>query len=261
MLIDVHCHLTGNEYETIGDVEDVLRRASDAGVHTIICSAFDLESSYQSARLCERFDNLYFCAGFHPGELHGYHEGDLDKLAPLLRHEKCVAVGEIGLDYHFDNNPSKELQKEIFVKQLHLAKQAGLPVVLHSRDAAQDTVEILEAYAHCLQKGGLLHCYSYSPEMVDRFLKLGLYFSFGGTATFKNAKKVWDSVQRIPAPRILTETDSPYLTPVPFRGVFPNEPKNVKHVIAKLADLREVDERTLEKQIYENAKTLFFKMK
>ena len=195
MLIDVHCHLTGNEYETIGDVEDVLRRASDAGVHTIICSAFDLESSYQSARLCERFDNLYFCAGFHPGELHGYHEGDLDKLAPLLRHEKCVAVGEIGLDYHFDNNPSKELQKEIFVKQLHLAKQAGLPVVLHSRDAAQDTVEILEAYAHCLQKGGLLHCYSYSPEMVDRFLKLGLYFSFGGTATFKNAKKVWDSVQ------------------------------------------------------------------
>ncbi len=261
MLIDVHCHLTGNEYETLGGVENVIRRATDAGVETIICSAFDLVSSYQSAELCERFDNLYFCAGFHPGELHGYHEGDLEKLIPLLQHEKCVAVGEIGLDYHFDNNPSKEMQKQIFISQLQLAKQVGLPVVLHSRDAAQETVEILETHANCLKKGGLLHCYSYSAEMVERFLKLGLYFSFGGTSTFKNAKKVWDSVQRIPAPRILTETDCPYLTPVPFRGVFPNEPKNVTHVIAKLAQLREVDERELERQIYKNAKTLFFKMK
>ena len=261
MFIDVHCHLTGEEYNELGGVEAVIRRAQENGVNTVICSGFDLQSSEQSQTLCDRFENLYFCAGFHPSELHKYKEGDLDKMAGLLRHPKCVAVGEIGLDYHFEDNPPKELQKELFIRQLRLASEVGLPVVLHSRDAAQDTVEILEANAELLQKGGVMHCYSYSSEMAERFLKLGLYFSFGGTATFKNAKKVWDSVQRIPAHRILSETDCPYLTPVPFRGVFPNEPKNIPFIVERLAELRGEEEKTLAKQIYQNAKTLFFKLK
>jgi TatD DNase family protein len=135
-----------------------------------------------------------------------------------------------------------------------------LPVVLHSRDAAQETLELLQVHKGLLKKGGLMHCYSYSPEMTRDFLELGLSFSFGGPSTFKNAKKVQESVQRIPATRILSETDCPYLTPVPYRGVFPNEPKNVKHIVQNMAVLRNENEEELKKQILQNAKELFFKL-
>ena len=137
----------------------------------------------------------------------------------------------------------------------------SISIYLHSRDAAQETLEILRENRGLLKKGGLMHCYSYSPEMTKDFLELGLYFSFGGPSTFKNAKKVWESVQRIPADRILTETDCPYLTPVPYRGVFPNEPKNVKYIAQNMAVLRSENEEELKKQVLQNAKTLFFRLK
>lgn len=261
MYIDVHCHLTGGEYEELGGVSGVLARAKENGVGLVICSGFDLTSSTIAKELAEEHEEVYFCAGFHPSELHKYSEGDLDKIAALCKHEKCVAVGEIGLDYHFDDNPSPQTQRALFVRQLHLADELGLPVVLHSRDAAQETLEILKENKALLKKGGLMHCYSYSPEMTKDFLDLGLHFSFGGPSTFKNAKKVWESVQRIPATRILSETDCPYLTPVPYRGVFPNEPKNIKHIVQNMAALRSENEEELKKQILQNAKTLFFKLK
>ena len=261
MYIDVHCHLTGGEYAEIGGVEGVLARAKENGVGLVICSGFDLDSSIIAKNLSEQYEEVYFCAGFHASELDKYHEGDLEKLAALCGHEKCVAVGEIGLDYHFEDNPAPETQRELFLRQLILADELGLPVVLHSRDAAQETLQLLQENKHLLKKGGLMHCYSYSAEMTKDFLDLGLSFSFGGPSTFKNAKKVVESVQRIPAHRILTETDCPYLTPVPFRGVFPNEPKNVKYVVENLATLRQQNTEALEKQILENAKTLFFKLK
>lgn len=261
MYIDVHCHLTGGEYEEIGGVEGVLARAKKNGVGLVICSGFDLDSSIIAKNLSEQYEEVYFCAGFHPSELDKYHEGDLEKLADLCNHEKCVAVGEIGLDYHFEDNPAPETQRELFLRQLCLADELGLPVVLHSRDAAQETLELLQANKHLLKKGGLMHCYSYSAEMAKDFLDLGLSFSFGGPSTFKNAKKVVESVQRIPADRILTETDCPYLTPVPFRGVFPNEPKNVKHIAENMAILRNENIEELKKQVLQNAKQLFFKLK
>lgn len=261
MYIDVHCHLTGEEYAQTGGVEEVLRRAREAGVARVICSGFDLVSSEAVKALSEVHEDVYFCAGFHPSELGKYQAGDLEKLRALCTHEKCVAIGEIGLDYHFDDNPEKQTQRELFVKQLQLADELGLPVVLHSRDAAQDTLRILQENRTLLKKGGLMHCYSYSAEIAEEFLALGLYFSFGGPCTFKNAKKVWESVQRIPAHRILSETDCPYLTPAPFRGVFPNEPKNVRYVTQRLAELKQTDEESMQKQITENAKTLFFKLR
>ena len=261
MYIDVHCHLTGGEYEELGGVEGVLARAKENGVGLVICSGFDLDSSIIAKNLSEQYEEVYFCAGFHPSELDKYHEGDLEKLATLCAHEKCVAVGEIGLDYHFEDNPSPETQRELFLRQLALADELDLPVVLHSRDAAQETLELLQANKHLLKKGGLMHCYSYSAEMTKDFLDLGLSFSFGGPSTFKNAKKVVESVQRIPADRILTETDCPYLTPVPFRGVFPNEPKNVKHIAENMANLRNENIEELKKQVLQNAKQLFFKLK
>jgi TatD DNase family protein len=148
----------------------------------------------------------------------------------------------------------------LFFKQLQLADEVGLPVVLHSRDAAQETLVFLQTHRTLLKRGGLMHCYSYSAEMMAEFEKLGLSFSFGGTSTFKNAKKTQECVQRADKTRILSETDCPYLTPVPYRGEFPNQPKNVKHVVQNMAVLRNENEEELKNQILQNAKRLFFKM-
>ncbi len=259
--IDVHCHLTGDEYDELGGVDAVIQSAREDGVKIIVCSGYDLDSSIVAKDVAEKHADVYFSAGFHPSELFKYKDGDLEKLRELCRHEKCVAVGEIGFDYHFDDNPPKEMQRDLFVQQLRLADELGLPVVLHSRDACNETLEILRENAGLLQKGGLMHCYSYSAESVRDFVALGLYFSFGGPCTFKNAKKVYESVKLVPAHRILTETDCPYLTPVPFRGTFPNQPKHVKHVLLAMAELRNENKEELEKQVLENAKTLFFKLK
>ena len=147
------------------------------------------------------------------------------------------------------------------VKQLELANTAKLPVVIHSRDSAQETYEILTEHKALLNHGGLFHCYSYSPEMSERFLELDLYFSFGGTSTFKNAKKVFESVQRVPATRILSETDCPYLTPTPYRGEFPNEPRRVALVAKRLAELKGVSETEMQEILFANAKRLFTKLK
>lgn len=261
MYIDVHCHLTGDEFEEVGGVAEVLKRAKENGVSTVICSGFDLPSSRKAKALAEEYANVYFCAGFHPSELQKYNEGDLDEIEVLCRHEKCVAVGEIGLDYHFEDNPPKERQRELFVRQLQSADKLGLPVVLHSRDAAQETLTLLQENSQLLRKGGLMHCYSYSPEMLWEFAKLGLHFSFGGPTTFKNAKKAQECVQRIPADLLLSETDCPYLTPAPYRGVFPNEPKNVKYVVENFAALRNENEEELQKRILANARELFFRIK
>lgn len=261
MYIDVHCHLTGGEFEEVGGVDGVIARAQENGVGLMVCSGYDLDSSHIAKDLSEKYEDVYFCAGFHPSELKKYCEGDLEKLRALCAHEKCVAVGEIGLDYHFEDNPAPEIQRELFIRQLRLADEEGLPVVIHSRDAAQETLELLREHRGLLKKGGLMHCYSYSPEMVKDFLQLGLRFSFGGPSTFKNAKKVWECVQLVPAHAILSETDCPYLTPVPFRGVFPNEPKNVKPVVENMARLRNENEEELKAQILRNAKELFFKLK
>ena len=165
MYIDVHCHLTGGEYEELGGVGEVIARAKADGVTRMICSGFDLTSSYIAKELSEKYPEIYFCAGFHPSELHKYQDGDLEKLTDLCSHEKCVAVGEIGLDYHFDDNPPREMQREFFIKQLQIANELGLPVVIHSRDAAQETLELLQANAQLLQCKGLMHCYSHSAQI------------------------------------------------------------------------------------------------
>lgn len=259
--IDVHCHLTGDEFDEIGGITAVLNRAKENGVERVICSGFDLASSTIAKNLAEQYENVYFCAGFHPSELNKYREGDLEEIRALCMHESCVAVGEIGLDYHFDDNPPKEVQRDLFYQQLVLADEVGLPVVLHSRDAAQETLQFLQEHKGLLKRGGLMHCYSYSPEMTTDFMALGLSFSFGGPCTWKNGKKAQECIQRIPARLILSETDCPYLTPTPFRGVFPNEPKNVKYVVDHMAILLNENVEELKEQILQTAKTLFFKLK
>ncbi len=261
MYIDCHCHLTDEkDFIAIGGVDEAVKTAYEKGVGIMICSGYDLDSSKRAWELSKKYPFVYFCAGFHPSELAKYNEGDFAEIESLLYDEKCVAVGEIGLDYHFENNPEKAFQKELFIKQLQLADKVGLPIVIHSRDSAQDTLELLTEYKSLIKKGGLMHCYSYSPEMAERFLDLGLHFSFGGPCTFKNANKVVESVKRIPAHRLLSETDCPYLTPAPFRGEFPNTPKHIPIIVEKLAEIKGMDTIKMQKIIYDNAKNLFFKL-
>ncbi|MBQ8291080.1 MAG: TatD family hydrolase [Clostridia bacterium] len=260
MYIDIHCHLTGGEFESVGGVDGVIQNAKKDGVEIIVCSGYDLASSYEAERIANAHDGVYFTAGFHPSELDKYREGDLERLAALANSKKCLAIGEIGLDYHFEDNPAPETQRAMFLAQMQIAKDKGLPFVIHSRDAAEETYELLKANAPLLENGALLHCYSYSPEMAERFASLGLYFSFGGPVTFKNSKKAQESVRRIPATRLLSETDCPYLTPTPFRGEFPNQPKNVVYAVRTMAALKETTEEQMQAQIQENAKRLFKKL-
>lgn len=255
--IDIHCHLTGDEYAPLGGVDGVLALARENGVERIVCSGFDLASSKTAQELAGRYNEVYFCAGYHPSELHKYQDGDLEQLRMLCQDKKCIAVGEIGLDCHFEDNPPKDVQRDLFIRQLQLACEMDLPVVIHSRDAAQDTLELLQAHKALLKNGGLMHCYSYSPEMTAAFSALGLSFSFGGPCTFKNAHKVVESIARIEKTRLLSETDCPYLTPVPHRGEFPNHPSMVRFAVAKMAEIKQIDEMEMKNQIRENAKRLF----
>ena len=257
MYIDLHAHLTDQAFRQADKVMSEIRAA---GVGLVICSGYDIDSSFAARDLAEKYDFVYFSAGFQPQELTKYKEGDLERIRALSRHEKCLAVGEIGLDDHYPDNPPKELQKELFVAQLRLADEEGLPVVIHSRDCAADTLSILRENRQYLGHGGVLHCYSYAADMVRDFEELGLYFSFGGTSTYETAKKVQKSAARVSPERILTETDSPYLTPVPKRGQFPNTPANIPFIAENLARLRGETEADFVRLVAENAARLFKKL-
>ena len=200
-----------------------------------------------------------FTAGFHPTELKGYKEGDLEKIAVLASHKKCVAVGEIGLDYHYPDT-DKDLQREVFLKQLYLADKLGLPVQIHSRDCAEDMLNILKENAALLKHGALLHCYSHSTEIAAELEKLGLYFSFGGTSTYSGSKKARRTIAALSEDRLLTETDSPYLPPKSRYGVFPNTPESIPEILQNMAHIKGVSLEEMSGKVWANAHTLFKKL-
>lgn len=254
--IDVHCHLTGDEY---GDLDELMQSLAHTGVQKVITAGCDIASSQAGATLAERYASVYFTAGFHPTELKKYRDGDLGIIAELLSHPKCVALGEIGLDYHYEDT-DKPLQYEVFLRQLELAHAKGLPVQIHSRDCADDMLQILSQNASLLQHGALLHCYSHSAELAAQFLKLGVRFSFGGTATYRGSKRARKAVCALPAGSIMTETDSPYLSPASKHGIFPNTPASIPEISACLAVLRGVGEEQFCEEVWGAAHTLFFKL-
>lgn len=254
--IDVHCHIDRENY---GNVSALIDRCQGAGVGRIITIGFDLPSSYLAAELADKYPCVYFTAGFHPTELKKYNEGDLKKIEELCAHPKCVALGEIGLDYHYPDT-QKELQKEIFTAQLYLADELKLPVQIHSRDCAEDTLSILKENAGLIKSGALMHCYSHSTELAAEFLKLGMYFSFGGACTWKGSKKAKRTISMLPADRILTETDSPYMPPASAYGTFPNTPAAIPEICAYIADIKGVNVEVMSKAIMENALRLFKKL-
>jgi TatD DNase family protein len=213
----------------------------------------------ESQQFAHKYDCVYFAAGFHPTELKKYKQGDLDIIKQLCSDDKCVALGEIGLDYHYPDT-DKVLQKDIFIKQLELAASLNMPVQIHSRDCAEDMLEILTSHAHLLKSGALLHCYSHSAEMAERFLSLGISFSFGGTSTYKGSKKAKKSMTLIPADRLLTETDSPYLPPASKYGTFPNTPQSIPEITAHMAEVKGLALDDMQQIVWNNAHNLFTKL-
>ncbi len=256
MYIDVHCHLDHKNY---GDVGGLVRKCAESGVERIITVGFDLPSSYLAKELAESYDGVYFTAGFHPTELKSYHEGDLNKIAELCGHRKCVALGEIGLDYHYPDT-DKELQRRVFLAQLKLADGLKLPVQIHSRDCAEDMLTLLKDNAALLKNGALMHCYSHSTEMAEEFLKLNMHFSFGGASTWKGSKKAKRTIAALPLSRILTETDSPYMPPASVYGTFPNTPLAIPEIARSIADIKGLTVEEVQKIIEENARGLFKKL-
>ena len=208
MYIDTHAHL--NYEDKYGDLDALLAEIAAAGVDTVINVGWNCDSSALAAKQAEKYPQLYFAAGFHPSNLHDFREGDHERIAALLASPKGVAVGEIGLDYHYDGT-DEAAQKRAFAAQLELAYALKLPFCVHSRDAAADTLRILKDNRGKLAYGGVMHCFSGSPETAKEYLKLGLYISFAGPVTFRNARRLDEVAKEVPADRILAETDSPYL--------------------------------------------------
>lgn len=254
--IDVHCHTDGDCY---GDIPELMAKISAAGVEKIISVGFDRATSEQACRLAEKYDFCYFTAGFHPTELKDYTPAALADIAALAAHPKCVAIGEIGLDYHYPDT-DRQKQREAFLAQLNLAFGLGLPVQIHSRDCADDMLGILKQNAPLLKNGALLHCYSHSAEMGAEFAKLGLYFSFGGASTWKGSKKAARTIKALPFDRLLTETDSPYMPPASVYGTFPNTPANIPEILGNMAKLKEVSAEYMAECVWQNAHNLFKKL-
>jgi TatD DNase family protein len=235
-LIDSHCHLDSPEFDA--DRDEVVARALEAGVDHMVAIGTgtgppDLEAGI---RLADRYAQFYATVGIHPHDAAKASKADVDRLAELLSHPKVVALGEIGLDYHYDFSP-RETQTSVFIEQMEIAAAAKKPIVIHTREAWDDTAALLEHYWRPHGIGGIMHCFSGGPVEARRALDLGFYLSFGGILTFPKAIDVQAAAKEAPADRILVETDSPYLAPVPKRGKR-NEPALVVHTARKLADLR-----------------------
>ena len=252
-LIDSHAHLDDEKFAD--DRAAVIERALANGVVKIITMGDSLESSARSVALAERFEPVYAAVGIHPEEAQPMTAATDEQLAAWAAQEKVVAIGEIGLDYYWEKDEEKRaLQRAIFVRQLDLARQLRLPVCIHDREAHGDMMKILKTEGRGLR--GVLHCYSGSWEMAAELLKGDWYFGIDGPLTYKNAAKLPEIVQRLPAERILVETDSPYLSPMPFRGKR-NEPAHVLYVAKKAAELRGESLEAFARATRENTRELY----
>ncbi len=235
-LVDSHCHLDSPEFDA--DRDEVIARALDAGIDYMVAIGTgsgppDLESGI---RLADRHAPFYATVGIHPHDAAKAGQADFDRLAGLLSHPKVIALGEIGLDYHYDFSP-RESQTSVFIQQMEIAAAAKKPIVIHTREAWDDTAALLERHWKPHRIGGIMHCFSGGPEEARRALELGFYLSFGGIVTFPKALEVQAAAREAPGDRILVETDAPYLAPVPKRGKR-NEPALIVHTARKLAEIR-----------------------
>lgn len=250
-LFDTHAHLSDEAFDA--DRDELIPRLYEAGVTRMIDVACDVRTAERTLALLDKYPFIYGTVGMHPHDVKYMDNAMMDRIADIVRHEKMLAIGEIGLDYHYDLSP-REDQRRWFAEQLELAKQLGLPVVLHIREAFGDCMDILRAHRDGLR--GVMHCYSGSVETAYECLDLGLKFSFGGAVTFKNARKPCEVVRALPLDSILLETDCPYMAPVPHRGER-NDPSLMHLTAEKIAELRELPVGELAEAAYRNANEAF----
>lgn len=247
-MIDTHCHITKDFYE---DIPELIEKIKMSGISKIIVNGCDMESNIEVLELTKKYDMVYGALGFHPTELDEFTDKYLNWLDEHIDDDKIVALGEIGLDYHYDNtNKIKEI--DVFKKQLDIAKKHSKPVIIHSRDASKDTLDILKEY----DLKGSLHCFSGSLEMAKEFIKLGYLLGVGGVVTYKNAKNIVNVIENVDLEYILLETDSPYLTPEPYRKN-KNDSSYISIIANKIADIKNVSVEVIEKTTNENASRLF----
>lgn len=247
MFIDTHCHIVSEYYDNI---DEVVKNAIDNGVLKIIVNGYNMQSNREVLELVKKYDIVYGALGIQPEELYDYNDDSLNFIEEHINDEKIIAVGEIGLDYHYDTD--KDLQKELFKRQLEIAYKYNKPVIIHSRDCIQETYNILKES----KVKGTMHCYSGSKEMALEFIKVGFLIGIGGVSTFKNAKNIVDVIKYIPLEYIILETDSPYLTPEPYRGKR-NEPMYIPIVAKRVADIKGLDIKEIERTTTDNARRLF----
>lgn len=249
MLVDTHCHIFKEYYD---DIDLVIKRAKNVGVGMIIVNGYNMVSNKEVLELVKKYDIVYGALGIQPEEIGDYTDDNLNFITKHINDDKIIAVGEIGLDYHYDIDRDK--QKELFKKQLNIAKKYNKPVIIHSRDCIQETYDILKEF----HIKGIMHCYSGSVEMAHKFINLGFLLGIGGISTFKNARKLIDVIREIDLEYIVLETDSPYLTPEPYRGK-KNEPAYLKFILEKICKIKDLSYKEIESYTTSNVIRLFDK--
>ena len=252
LLFDTHVHLNARQYNE--DMEEVIERAQEAGVSRMIVVGFDHETIPLAIEIAERYDEIYAAVGWHPVDAIDFTDKELTWLEELAGHPKVVALGEMGLDYHWDKSPA-EVQMDVFRQQIRLAKKLEMPIIIHNRKATEDIIKILQE-EDAASVGGVMHCYNDSVEYVEGFLKMNFYIGLGGPVTFKNAPLPKEVAKDVPFDKLLIETDAPFLAPHPYRGKR-NEPAYVKRVAEDIAELRGISYEEVCKQTMKNGLQLF----
>ena len=253
MIIDTHCHLDDDRYKD--DLDDVIKRAKEAGVEKIIIPGADPDTLNRAVDIATKYKDIYFAVGVHPYDIEKF---DIKFLEEYIEHPKCVAVGECGLDYYRlpkdkdEKEQIKKRQKEVFIEQIKLSNRYKKPLIVHIREASLDSKEILKSYS---KEGGVLHCFNASEALLE-LDKHNFYFGIGGVVTFKNAKKLVNILPKIPLDKILLETDGPYLTPEPYRGKR-NEPAYTRFVLDRISEILKIDKKELENRFFQNSTRLF----
>lgn len=243
---DTHAHYNDEKFKN--DREEIIKHIYNNGVTKMVCVGYDLNKSKKAIEIAEKYDYMYATVGISPNDIIDFNDENLKQIEELAKNSKVVAIGEIGLDYYW-NKDNKNEQKQLFIKQIEIANRLNKPIVIHTRDAFIDTIAILKDYP--VIKKGIFHCCPLNQELIKEGLKLGFYISFSGNITFKNAKSE-GPVSLVPMDRILIETDSPYLTPEPFRGTR-NDSSKVKFVAEKIAEIKKISIEVVSKKTYENA--------
>ena len=247
---DTHSHYNDESFDS--DREVLINKTLKENITRMMCIGYDVEKSAKAIKIAEKYNYIYASCGISPNDIEDFSVENLEKIEEMAKNRKVVAIGEIGLDYHW-NKENKEAQKELFIKQIDIANKLNKPIIIHTRDAVMDTIEILKT--HSVQNTGIFHCCPLNQELIKEGLKLGYYISFSGVITFKNAKPN-EAVNQVPLDRILIETDSPYMSPEPHRGER-NTSLYVKYVAQKIAEIKGISLEEVAKATYNNASKIF----